>query len=497
MNSSSPLLLREVSLDHVDPSQVLGSLWSCELYGDFHLHPVWRAIIDTIVFQRLGQIHQMGTTALLIRSARTVRIMHVVGVAHLARTLLENLRTNQGLLVSRQLELVITMAGLLHDLGHGPFSHVYERAMEDTQYPLHHEHMTVTMIDHLLETNPAVVDLLREHDIGEEQIHLVKQLILGSREEAPPGFEWTDPSPDERWIYDVVANKRTGIDVDKLDYLRRDSLSTNNPVALDVMSLLSMCAVVRASDGSTQIAFHVGEEINLWEVYKMRYAMHAQVYQTPKNTGLDQLICDIIKVGGPHLTIHGSQGPVPMIEAHQHPDAYARLDDTFLTLIRNDPANPAKGLVERLYQRKTYHFLGSFLYPEGFEEISFLQELLEEARAELPDLEGHVTVGGVALPRIFGARIVIGYGMGSEHPSSKVLFFKPNETTSDPLHVWRGRSIQVGRRNPAISAQAFLTNKSGCQDVYYRLYTRGDIDLRTAFRTLVRRKGFVNVEDLL
>src|SRR5690242_10639752 len=90
----------------------------------------WR-LIQTPEFQRLRRIKQLGVSELIFPSATHTRFAHSIGVYHNARKLMGVIRREVGdTEFDRDRARVILIAALLHDLGHGPFSHAFERARE-------------------------------------------------------------------------------------------------------------------------------------------------------------------------------------------------------------------------------------------------------------------------------------------------------------------------------------------------------------------------------
>ncbi len=112
------------------------------LYGFVDLAGTGTGIIDTPVFRRLHRIKQLSHAYLVYPAAIHTRFEHALGVTRLAD------------LVSKQLSFdedareIVRLAGLLHDIGHGPFSHLFENVLEDiNREKVDHDRISMMMIN--------------------------------------------------------------------------------------------------------------------------------------------------------------------------------------------------------------------------------------------------------------------------------------------------------------------------------------------------------------
>jgi putative nucleotidyltransferase with HDIG domain len=160
------------------------------VHKDVFLTGLEMKIIDTSIFQRLRRIKQLGVTNLVYPSANHTRFEHSIGAAHIAGRIAERLELGEDCEVLR-------MAGLLHDLGHGPLSHTSEELLE--RY-LNHSHEDITL------------RLIKSGEIGD----LLSNSTIDSGEVVSVLSKKTDLSG-------LISGD---VDVDRMDYLARDAYHT-------------------------------------------------------------------------------------------------------------------------------------------------------------------------------------------------------------------------------------------------------------------------------
>ncbi|KIY99810.1 SAM domain and HD domain-containing protein 1 [Monoraphidium neglectum] len=223
--------------------------FNCPVHGHFDLPAECVAIIDTPEFQRLRELKQLGLTYYVYPGASHGRFEHSLGVAHLAGSwaqhLLGSFRSDGNLhREDRHSVRALELAALCHDLGHGPFSHVFENELlprvlgESAAATWHHEDMSERILDHCVDANS--LDLGPGFS-GRKELGLVKDLMRGSLaqdgpDDASPGAPGgtgmfgsqgaggggghggpalLPKDPEKRWLFDILANKTNGIDCDK------------------------------------------------------------------------------------------------------------------------------------------------------------------------------------------------------------------------------------------------------------------------------------------
>ncbi|KAI2594740.1 SAM and HD domain containing deoxynucleoside triphosphate triphosphohydrolase 1 [Homo sapiens] len=167
---------------HVDTMKVIND----PIHGHIELHPLLVRIIDTPQFQRLRYIKQLGGGYYVFPGASHNRFEHSLGVGYLAGCLVHALGEKQPeLQISERDVLCVQIAGLCHDLGHGPFSHMFDGRFIPLARPevkWTHEQGSVMMFEHLINSN-GIKPVMEQYGlIPEEDICFIKEQIVGPLE---------------------------------------------------------------------------------------------------------------------------------------------------------------------------------------------------------------------------------------------------------------------------------------------------------------------------
>jgi HD superfamily phosphohydrolase len=171
------------------------------LWNNIRVDPTAERLLDTSVVQRLRYVRQLGLAHLVYPGATHSRFEHALGAYHLARRMLARLAESNGLVgVAEDEPAVVAAAALLHDVGHYPFSH----ALEEIGVP-HHEEISRPLV-----TGGEVRAILHV-EIGGDAADRIFALICG-----------TSTSP----LQGLISGS---LDLDKMDYLKRDALMCGVP----------------------------------------------------------------------------------------------------------------------------------------------------------------------------------------------------------------------------------------------------------------------------
>lgn len=238
------------------------------LYGFVGLTRKEVELVSSAAFQRLSYLKQLSHAYVVYPSAVHTRFEHSIGTLHVA----DRIAINLDLDARRRRKLRI--AALLHDLGHGPFSHVFEQALKtmNGNDDFSHELVTRWILD-------------EDHELCS---------ILGNlRSEVSDILPPRSRQCRDTVCADIISS---GIDADKLDYLRRDSYHVGASYgSFDLERILHTVDIT--PDGKNLCIQEKGKDAI--ENYRLgRYLMHAQVYEHHTRVIADQMFLRAIELAG-------------------------------------------------------------------------------------------------------------------------------------------------------------------------------------------------------
>ncbi|XP_051250957.1 deoxynucleoside triphosphate triphosphohydrolase SAMHD1-like isoform X13 [Dicentrarchus labrax] len=377
---------------NMNPEQIPSKVFNDPIHGHMELHPLLVKIIDTPQFQRLRNIKQLGGAYFVYPGASHNRFEHSIGVAHLAGQLGQALKTKQpGLNITNRDILCVQIAGLCHDLGHGPFSHLFDamfipRARPDMR-EWKHETASLAMFDHLVESNGLEVVMEQYGLIPSEDLTFIKEMIHtdNNNDQESPQWPYEGRTEDKSFLYEIVSNKENGIDVDKFDYFARDCYHLGVQINFDYRRFLKFARVCEV-DGRKHICVRDKEEDNMTEMFHTRLCLHRRAYQHKVTKIIETMITDAflkadsVENNESTITIYKAiDGKTESTEkktfrlskAIDDMEAYTKLTDAVFEQILNSTSEglkDARHILRRIITRKLYRFLGETRLDDPTEE---------------------------------------------------------------------------------------------------------------------------------
>lgn len=226
------------------------------IHGFINICNMGKRIIDTKEFQRLRNIKQLGCVYYVFLSASHNRFEHSLGVYHLTKLYMDYLNNQKETFTRKEYEL-ISISALIHDLGHGPFSHLFDSYVTKTS----HEFRSIEIFKMMNE----------KYDFGysKDDIDFMYRVIYPD--------EINDP---KRYLFQIVSNKN-GIDTDRMDYMLRDLKMTGieNRYNIDYNSMLCIMnnSIIYENFGCSDIFYKEDIKYLLEMFFQTRYNLYKKI----------------------------------------------------------------------------------------------------------------------------------------------------------------------------------------------------------------------------
>ena len=226
-------------------------------------------LIEHRYFQRLRRISQMGMSYMVYPGAHHTRFHHALGAMHLMQKAVQVLRF-KGIEISEEESEALYIAILLHDIGHGPFSHAME-------------HSIIENIDH------EFISLLFMDVLNKEFNHKLTLAIQIFKDEYPRKF-----------LYQLISGQ---LDMDRMDYLKRDSFYTgvsegsiNSQRLISMLNVFEDKIVVEEKGIYSVEKFILARRLMYWQVYLHKTSLVAEQLVTRLLKRAKELISEGIKI---------------------------------------------------------------------------------------------------------------------------------------------------------------------------------------------------------
>ncbi|MFQ6793484.1 MAG: HD domain-containing protein [Thomasclavelia sp.] len=292
--------------------------------------PLILELIDTPEMQRLKRIKQLGGVHQVYQSAEHSRFTHSLGVYHVVLKMINDTILKD--VLSDYDKLTVMCAALLHDIGHGPFSHCFEEVFKSS-----HEEYTIRIIN------------------GHSQVHQVLESFhQGFSKQVSSIITKEHPN---KILVQMVSSQ---LDCDRMDYLLRDSHFTGTIYGhFDMARILR---VLRVYDG--KIVFKESGVQAIENYILARYHMYWQVYYHPMGRSYEQILMSIFKrIKDLYLQgfdLGDIRYLVPFINGNVSEADYLKLDESiilyYFTVFKESKDPILADLCDRFLNRRLFNY---------------------------------------------------------------------------------------------------------------------------------------------
>lgn len=341
-----------MELKRLDETKVLKD--PVHSYIHIHYEVIWNCL-DSKEFQRLRRIRQLGGDFQVYPTAEHSRFSHSLGVYEIVRRMVTEVKSLCVELTEYD-KVCVMLAGLLHDVGHGPFSHAFEHVTNHS-----HEEYTAKII------------------LGNTELNAILRAVS---EKLPQDIVSIIQHTHENDILNQIVSGQ--LDADRMDYLLRDSYFTATSYGqFDLERILRTMRVRKTAEGRKVIVVKYTGIHSVEDYIMARYQMYWQVYYHPVARSYEAVFIqlfnrlkDIFKVDKDYF--EDMKVLIPFLEKSEvSVDEYFKLDENSLlyccALIQDKEDKIAADLAKRLQNRKLFEYVD---YNE--ENLAQIKNMLKE-----------------------------------------------------------------------------------------------------------------------
>jgi HD superfamily phosphohydrolase len=308
--------------------------------------------LDNHWVKRLKRIKQLGLLEHVFPSASHSRFEHSLGVSHIADNYVDVLLKNSNKVpyYHNDYKFCAKMAGLFHDLGHGPFSHVFDNVViQDPENT--HEIRSRRIVEYIFQ------------EVGTKSGFNSAYIIDYIKEMIEPISNEYSSIP----FFDIVNNSKTSIDVDKFDYLQRDPRHIGLDIKFDPARIINKSYI---EDDS--IIYSNSVTNNILNMFSTRYRLHKDIYNHKTVKLIELMLGDSLLEADKHFNFKDiSKGR-----------DFCQLDDSiYSTILNSDNKDLAKSanILKRIENRELY----KQLWCGNFDDDSHIKDFIEDNHKDL------------------------------------------------------------------------------------------------------------------
>lgn len=364
------------------------------IHGDIFIDEKYVAVIDTREFQRLRRIKQLSVANMVFPGAEHTRFAHCIGTFHVMRMIIEHfepLFQKCGLEITEQEKDAALVAALLHDIGHGPYSHAFEGVLQSLGHKdINHEQLGVMII----RSEHTEIHEVLTREFGEDFPDAVANIILKKQEVKQIPFNKSTKKLDLQFVLSSLLSSQ--LDADRMDYMLRDAWYTGAKYGTIDLSrtINSMSLAINPENDQFCVCVEERYLVDIENCLLGRYQMHKEVYYHSIKCEMEEVIGRILrqvkKLYKEKKLKNVDQLPeaIRMMFAEEEFDImkYISLDDNIMYYLfenwMNDEDPELKALCSTLINRNKYK---KIVVKRETDIDNFKQEVTEILRKANPD----------------------------------------------------------------------------------------------------------------
>ena len=383
--------------------------------------------------------------------------------------------------------LCVKIAGLCHDLGHGPFSHLFDGEFipksSNRLSGWTHEHGSCALFNHLIQENKKVRKLMKENGIGQVEQDMIKSMIMGVSKDEIKKTDYHGQMYKKQFLYEIVSNKATGIDCDKFDYFARDTHHVGIKNSFEFKRYFKNIRIMPIN-GNLQICARDKEESNLYELFHIRWTLHRQVYQHKTSQIIEAMLTEALLLADDKFKISAS--------IHNMERFTEMTNSIFYEILKSKSTKPevvkAKKILQNIQTRELYPFCGEYNLPDSDKEDSDKKEDSEEIVKEIVEaIVQYCKEKKMEIEKddVCVLKAKFNFGKGKDNPLKNMHFFGKDGKPKDqqeynglkPSHfemkILRVYSKDRGKKSELVKEAFEMWKKQNYHKQYVRSKTIG------------------------